>query len=534
MSGPAGQEVRLVYGEKLMEDGAVDRHLNGLTWGGSFQEDAYTLKGDGVEEWEPRFVYHGFRYVEVRGFPGKPSLDALEGRFVHTSFADAGEFTSSSELTNAIQQATRASYKGNFLGFPADCPTRENMGWLGDAHLPTEAGRWNFDNAAGYKKWLQDIRDAQAPDGSLKTVIPSGGYGAEEPDWNVAVIIIPWQVYLYTADKSILADNYEAMKKWMGFLVKENPDYISKHGVGDWVSPFRKTAFAVTSTCYFYSGALQLAQIADVLGHPDDAKSYRQLADKVRVAFNKAFVKPDGLVDNGTQTAQAMALYHGLISPEQKAAVFDKLVKEIHSVNDTQDVGYHGAKVLWRVLSDNGRQDLAWKLATNTSMPSYGFWVSEGFTTLNEMWQGNRKGGGGGSNNHIAFGDISAWYYQYLAGINAVWSQPGFKEIVIRPMPVAALGSVSAWHDSPYGRVTSKWQLKGSVKGTLLSMQTAIPVNTTATIHVPSADGVVTINDKPLEKAPGITVVSKGNGEVVLKVGSGDYRFETRWSAPQT
>jgi len=534
LQGPAGQEVRLIYGEKLMDDNTVDRHLNGLTWGGSFQEDAYTLKGEGMEEWEARFAYHGFRYVEVRGFPGKPTLDSLEGRFVHTSFPNAGEFTSSSELTNAIQDSVRASYEGNFIGFPTDCPTREKKGWLGDAHLPTEAGLWNFDNAAGYIKWLRDIRDAQEPNGKLKTVIPSGGYGAEEPDWNVAVIIIPWDVYLYTGDKTILADNYEAMKKWMGYLERENPDYLSKHGVGDWVSPFKRTSFTVTSTCYFYSGALQLAQIAELLGHPDDVTYYRALAGKVRDAFNKAFLKPDGIIDNGTQTAQAMALYHGLVPDDQKTAVFDKLVQEIHSVNDTQDVGYHGAKALWRVLSDYGRQDLAWKLATNTSMPSYGYWVSEGFTTLNEMWQGNRKGGGGGSNNHIAFGDISAWYYQYLAGINPIWSEPGFKEIIIKPMPVAGLGSVSAWHDSPYGRIGSKWEIMGSVKGTLLSMETDIPVNTTATIHIPSADGVVTAGGKPLEKIPGLTIVSKDKNEVVVKVGSGHYRFETRWSAAQS
>ncbi len=534
VKGEAGHQVELVYGEKIMEDDTVDRHLNGLTWGGSFQSDSYTLKGKGLEEWEPRFAYHGFRYVEVRGFPGKPQLDALKARFVHTSFPSAGEFTSSSKLINDIQAAVRASYKGNFLGFPADCPTREKKGWLGDAHLPSEAAMWNFDNAAGYIKWLRDIRDAQAPEGKLKTVVPSASYGAEEPDWNVAVIIIPWNVYLYTGDRTILADNYEAMKRWMAYLVKENPDYISKHGVGDWVSPFKNTSYAVTSTCYFYSGAQQLAQIADLLGKPEDARSYRELADKVRQAFNQAFVKPDGTVDNGTQTAQAMALYHNLISPGQKAAVFEKLVQEIHRVSDTQDVGYHGAKVLWRVLSENGRQDLAWKLATNTSMPSYGFWISEGFTTLNELWQGDRTGGRGGSNNHIAFGDISAWYYQYLAGLSPVWSEPGFKETIIRPMPVAGLGSVAASHDSPYGPISSAWKLRGTPKGMVLTLEVGIPVNTSAVVHVPSADGAVKVNGKPLEKIPGLSVVSKNKNEVVLKVGSGQYRFETLWSAPQS
>ncbi len=551
VQGPTGQEVRLIYGEKLMEDNTVDRHLNGLTWGGSFQEDAYVLKGQGLEEWEPRFVYHGFRYVEVRGFPGKPTLDTLEGRFVHTSFPNAGEFSSSNSLINSVQDATRRGYKGNFVGFPLDCPTREKKGWLGDAHLPVEAGMWNFDNTAGYMNWLRDIRGNQDASGKLKQVAPTGGWGVDDPDWTVAIIVIPWSVYLYSADQTILADNYEMMKRWIAYQEKENPDHILKYGCGDWVVPFKRTSHVVSSTCYYYSGVLKLAQIADVLGHPDDAKYYRALADKIRAAFNTLFVKPDGTIDNRafagrtkgpggaeadpvTQTAQAMALYHGLISPEQQPAVFGKLVELIHNANDTQDVGYLGAKALWRVLSDHGRQDLAWKLATNTSMPSYGFWVSEGFSTLNEMWQGDRTGGRGGSNNHIAFGDISAWYYQYLAGLNPVWGEPGFKETVIRPMPVAALGSVSAWHNSPYGPISSSWTLKGSPKGTVFELETGIPVNTTAVVHVPTASGEVTVNGKPLEKIPGLSVVSKNKNEIVVKVGSGQYRFETLWSAPQS
>ena len=550
VKGPAGQEVRLIYGEKIMEDETVDRHLNGLTWSGSFQEDAYTLKGGGVEEWEPRFAYHGFRYVEVRGFPGTPTLDALEGRFVHTAFPTAGELTSSSGLLNAVQAATRASYQGNFHGFPTDCPTREKKGWTGDAHLPTEAGLWNFDNAAGYTKWMRDIREIQAEDGRLNTIVPAPGRGAEAPDWSAAVVIIPWSVYLYTGDKAILADNYDAMKRWLAYHEKENPDHLLKRGVGDWLSPFRRTPYALTSTCYYYSTTRQLAQIADVLGHSEDAAKFRALAEKIGAAFNAAFVKPDGTIDNLarpdlllgvggnaefslTQTAQAVALFHGLIAPELEPAVFGKLVEVLAAANDTQDVGYLGAKALWRVLSDHGRQDLAWKLATNTSMPSYGFWMGEGFTTLNEIWQGDRKGGGGGSNNHIAFGDISAWYFQYLAGINPVWSAPGFKESVIKPMPVAALGAVSASHDSPYGRIASNWEVKGSREGTRFNLEVTIPVNTTSTVHIPSADGNVKVNGKPLEKIPGLTVVSKQPGEVTVKVGSGTYRFETKWAGSE-
>ncbi len=550
VQGPAGQEVRLIYGEKLMDDNTVDRHLNGLTWGGSFQEDAYILKGKGLEEWEARFTYHGFRYVEVRGFPGEPTLDSLDGLFVYTSFPDAGEFTSSSSLINSIQDAARRSYKGNFLGFPADCPTREKKGWTGDAHLVSEQAMLNFDNTAGYKKWMRDIRSNQDANGKLKQVAPTGGWGVDDPDWTIAMIIIPWDVYLYSGDKTILSDNYETMKRWVGAQEKENPDCILKYGCGDWVVPFKRTSHAVSSTCYFHSGVLKLAQMADVLGKPEDAKYYRELADQVRAAFNKTFVKPDGTIDNRayppytkgpggleadpvTQTAQALALYHGMIPPEQTSAVFGKLVELIHNANDMQDVGYLGAKALWRVLSDNGRQDLAWKIASNTSMPSYGFWINEGFNTLNEMWQGTKKGGGGASNNHPAFGDISAWFYQYLAGINADPQQPGFKHIIIRPMPVAALGSVSAWHNSPYGRISSRWEIKGSAKGTVFTLETGIPVNTTATIHIPSADGAVTMNGKPLDKIPGLSVVSKDKNEVVVKAGSGSYRFETLWSENQ-
>lgn len=520
VNGPKGTQISLIYSEKVKDNGLMDRILAGLTFSGSWQQDEYVLKGDGPEEWEAQFAYHGFRYVEVHGFPGKPTLDSLDGRVVHTDFEKAGEFECSDPLINAIQQSTLWSYRSNFQGFPTDCPTREKKGWLGDAHLPTEQAMWNFDNAEGYANWLRSFRDVQGDDGHLKAIIPTGVWGGEELDWNVAVILIPWTVYTYTGDTRILADNYDAMKRWFEYYQVKQPGNIVPNGVGDWVPPFTQTPHEVTSTCYYYTGAKLLGSIAALLGKPEEAAHFTKAAEAIRDAFDKKFLQPDGTVANGSQSSQVCALWHGLIPPDKKQAVLRKLLEKIHAADDHHDTGYLGAKAIYRELSDDGYVDLAYKMTTQKTMPGYGYWISEGFTTLNEMWPGGKKAGRGGSNNHIAFGDISAWFYQYLAGINTDPEKPEFKHIIFRPRPVGELTWVKAWHESPYGIVGSSWRRTGDK----FEYDVTIPVNTTATVWVPSTGSSLQLDGKPYDK------VASKEGCLMAELGSGTYHFTSAWA----
>ena len=474
--GPAGTEIRLRFGEQLRE-GRIDRELGGLIWSGWFQQDRYVLRGnDAIEEWEPRFTYHGFRYVEVEGWPGTPELASVEARFVHTDFPSAGSFECSDPLLNAIHAAVRRSYRGNFHGFPTDCPTREKKGWTGDAHLACGQAMFNFDNAAGYRKWMGDFIDVQDKDGRLKNVCPTAGWGGEASDWNVAAVVIPWTVYEFTGDRTIVAASYPMMKKWVDFHARQAPDFIIKDGVSDWSPAKTRTPKEITSTCFYHAAVERLARMADMLGKTADAAAYRTLAASVREAFVREFVKPDGTVGEGSQSAQACALHFGLLPEHLRKPAADTLSAAVTAANDHVDVGILGSKALFRVLSDHGHHEQALRVVQQKTAPGYGWMIEKGCTTLTEDWWG------GGSLNHIMFGDIGAWFYEYLAGIRPDPDKPGFEHFFLQPMPAGDLAWAKAEHRSPSGLIRAAWERKPDGRFTA---RFTVPQGSTATIVLP-------------------------------------------------
>lgn len=473
--GPAGHEVRLRFGE-LVRDGRIDRELGGLIWSGWFQQDRYTLKGDGLERWEPRFTYHGFRYVEVEGWPGTPTLDAVEARFVHTDFPTAGSFECSDPLLNAIHAAVRRSYRGNYHGFPTDCPTREKKGWTGDAHLACSQAMFNFDNSAGYRKWMGDFIDVQDGEGRLKNVCPTAGWGGEASDWNVAAVLIPWTVQEFTGDRRIVAAAYPMMKKWVEYHARHAAEFIITDGVSDWSPAKTRTAKEITSTCYYHAAVERLARMADLLGKGDDAEAYRALARSVREAFWKRFVAPDGTVGEGSQSAQACALHFGLLPESLRPAAAEKLSAAVTAADDHVDVGILGAKALFRALSDHGHHEQALRVVMQKTAPGYGWMIERRCTTLTEDWWG------GGSNNHVMFGDISAWFYEYLAGIRPDPDHPGFEHFYFTPMPAGDLAWVKAEHRSPLGPIRVSWERTADGS---LRCDCAVPKDATATVLLP-------------------------------------------------
>ncbi|NLX71030.1 MAG: family 78 glycoside hydrolase catalytic domain [Clostridiales bacterium] len=526
VSGPPGTAITLKYAEKLKDDGDIDTsNIEGAVKSGEFQTDKYILKGGEMEIWEPRFTYHGFQYIQVTGFPGKPTLDSVRGRVVHTDFETRGGFECSNELLNSIQHAARWATLSNYMGIPTDCPHREKNGWTGDAQLSAEQVLINFDPMTAYEKWMLDFKDVQRKSGQLPGIVPTGGWGynwGSGPAWDSAIILIPWYIYLYCGDKTILEDMYPNMKKYVDFMSTMATDDILEFGLGDWCPPTggpadHKCPVKVTSTAYYYVNAVILAKIANIIGEKGDAEKYAQLAERIRNAFRREFFNPDtGQVISDSQTSLSCALYQGLVDDDEKDKVLALLVEQVEKTDRHIDCGILGAKYIMNVLTDLGRVDLAYDMATQITFPGWGYWIAQGATTLWETWLGDA------SRNHHMFSDISAWFYKGLAGINPDPEAPGFKNIVFKPNPVGDLKWVSAWHESMYGRISCSW----AVEEDRFVLEVSIPPNSTSTVYIPASDpDSIKENGQPLANHRYIQIKEYRNGRGILLLASGEYRF---------
>ncbi len=476
--------VKIKYAERLAKDGNIDmkpidahyRHhipfMAGLGPDKEFQVDRF--QGNGV--YEPKFMYHGFQYVEITGLTKKPTTDTVTCCAVNNDFKSAGKFECSNELFNKIQKATLWSYRGNFVnGVPTDCPHREKNGWTGDAQLAVEQAQYNWENTACYEKWIHDLLDEQRPDGNLPGIVPTSGWGYQwgnGPAWDSALCIIPWTLYQYKGDKRILEESYDGMKKYVDYLTsRAKEDGLVYHGLSDWCPANTKTEAVVTSSVYYALDVYILIETAELLGKTDDLEKYAELFGKIESAYAKAFYMGDGVVANGSQTSQSFPLYYNMflakLDEANRQQVFQKLVEAVEKVDNHLDVGILGAKSLFHTLSRYGRTDLAMKILNQKTAPSYGHWFERGATTLWEDW------GDGASRNHIMFGDISTWFYQTLGGIEC---RSAFKEIKFKPEYPNGIDWVKAEHDSPYGMVKTDWKRNGKK----ITLNVSVPVNTKA------------------------------------------------------
>ncbi len=480
VSGPAGTRVQLRYSERLDPDGMINQRRNRrYMYQGPFQTDAYILKGQGTETWEPRFTYHGFRYVEVTGWPGTLRPDQIEGRFVYTAFDTIGHFACSNHLLNTITTLTDRAYRSNYVGYPTDCPQREKNGWTGDAHLATEQALFNYANVNAYDKWLYDLLDARTEAGDLPGIVPTGGWGYSKdngPGWGSAAVLIPWYLYQYTGDAQILSDHFPLMRGYVDFLHTTFPDHIIDMGRGDWVFLNTRTPGPVTSTALCYADTCVVAKAAEMLGLTEEARHYRDLSKATKQAYNRRFYQGNGVYTPGGQTSQALSLFYDLVPESEKQATLAQLVKAVHRAKDHIDCGILGAKALFHVLSDNGHHDLAYAIATQPDFPGYGDWIAQGATTLWEDWPDKE-----GSLNHIMFGDIVTWFYRSLAGIQVDPEEPGFRHVIFRPRPAADLTFARAETQSPFGKIKAHWHREGDQ----FTYTVLVPPNTRATVHMP-------------------------------------------------
>ncbi|MBN1560215.1 family 78 glycoside hydrolase catalytic domain [candidate division KSB1 bacterium] len=517
-SGASGQEITMIYAEKV-RDGRVDQsNIDGLVASAPFQTDKFILKGEGLERWRPRFTYHGFQYVEILGYPGELRAENLTAFAISTAFAQHGDFSCSNELINQIQHNARWSYRNNFVGYPTDCPQREKNGWTGDAQLAAETGLFIFASQTAYKKWLQDIADEQRSSGEIAAIIPTAGWGyywGNGPAWDSAFILIPYYLYLYTGDLSVIAAHYEQMKRYVDFLGEKSDDGIVSWGLGDWCPEKTDTPAEITSTAYYYVDATLLSFFARALGRPDDSERYAALAADIRSAFVRKYVDlQKGAVGNSSQTALSCALYQGLVQAGDAEKVLGNLLAAIRMNAGKLDFGILGAKYTLNALSQAGRADVAYQLINHQAYPGWGHWISRGATTLWEDWQGVS------SLNHIMFGDVSAWFFKNIAGIQPDPEHPGFKHFYLRPFFPGDMQWAAARIESPYGPLRSEW--RRDENGVQLDLH--VPVNCQATLELAGRRQTDVSFDDP----DGIVLQGDHDGKATYRLPSGSFRVRVR------
>ncbi len=506
LRGPRGATVRIRYAEVLNPDGTL--YTTNLR--SARATDYYTLKGapEG-ETWEPRFTFHGFRYVELSGPIEPPDRDAVTGVVLHSAFEPTGSFECSEPLLNQLQHNITWGWKGNAVDVPTDCPQRdERLGWTGDAQVFCATSAYNTDALAFWEKWLRDLEDGQSVAGSIPAVapdtdaitVPDGG-----PAWSDAAVIVPWTLYVCYGDVRPLERSYGMMTRYVDYLRASSPDLIRCNpthtqwgGFGDWLAldgsgtNFGGTPKDLIGTALFAYSARLLARIAAILGKDADAARYGALADAVRQAFCNRFVTPDGYLTGGTQTSYVLALHFDLLPEAVRPTAFDWLVRDIRARGNHLSTGFVGTSYLPYVLLRYGRLDVAYDLLMQTTWPCWLYAVTQGATTIWERWDGWTHDRGFqtpemNSFNHYAYGAIGAWMYQVIAGIAPDPERPGYQHIIMRPQPGAGLTRAHGRLNSPYGLIESDWRITAADGARTFHWRIVVPPNATATVYLPGA-----------------------------------------------
>ncbi len=540
VQGRRGEKVKLRFAESLQANGEL--YVANLR--DAKVTDVYTLKGAGVESWQPSFVYHGFRYVEITGFPGIPGADAFEGKLVYDDLLNAGELTTSNETMNRIHRNAWWGIASNYKGMPVDCPQRnERQPWLGDRATGALGESFLFDNAALYAKWLNDIQQSQTPEGAIPDVAPAfWNYYSDNVTWPGVYILVADMLYRQYGDKQSIIKHYPSMKKWMGYMQQKYlKDFIlTKDKYGDWCVPpeslelikskdsTRTTRGDLIATAYYYKLLQHLQQFASLAGKERDITEYAALAGRIKEAFNNRFYNvKTKYYDNNTVTANLLPLYFGIAPDSAREAVFNNIYNKIKIENHMHiSTGVIGTQWLMRGLSEFGRSDIAYTLASNTSYPSWGYMVANGATSIWELWNGNTANPQMNSQNHVMLlGDLLTWYYEQVAGIRSDDSTVAFKKIIMKPETIDKLDSVNAWHSSPYGRISSSW--KWSNARSRFNWYVGVPANSTALVYIP-ADTISDIREsgKPVSQSEDIRFLYRAGKYQVLEIGSGEYHFE--------
>ena len=534
VKGRRGTRVRLRHAERLNPDGTVYttnlRHARA--------QDTYICKGGGVEVWEPRFTFHGFQYVEVTGYPGKPHLESLTGIELTSATPVAGNFKCSNGMLNKLYRNICQTQRANFIDVPTDCPQRdERLGWTGDAQIYVRTACMNSDVQAFFTKWLVDLEDAQQANGQfpcvapLKVARPDGG-----PAWAEAGVVCPWTIYDVYGDRRVLEKHYDSMARFIDFCEKRSPGFLPPKKYfchGDWLSLVSETPKDVIYTAYFALSARLMANAAEVLGKKRDAARYAKLYGNIKAAFNRAYVDADGRIRGNTQCVYVLALSNDLVDGDNRERAARYLVEDIEQRGWRLSTGFIGTKDLMLVLSKIGRTDVAYRLLLSDAFPSWGFSIKHGATSIWERWDGWTPEEGFqnpemNSFAHYAFGAVAQWMFENVGGIRS--DGAGFRQIIIRPLlPTGSAAAKLRWAESTYkagtGEIVSRW--RRAKDG--LHMTVKIPPNTSAEIRVPAGTlSDVTEGGRPASKAEGLKFLRQEDDAVVFSAVSGVYEFKCR------
>ncbi len=528
--GKAGQKITIRHGERLDPDGTI--HTANLRTAAA--TDEYICKGKGTEVWSPRLTFHGFQYVEVTGLTEKPNDETIVGMALGSETTIAGEFACSDPMLNQLHNNVYWTQRANFIDIPTDCPQRdERLGWTGDAQVYIRTATLNTDVQAFFAKWLVDLEDGQRADGQFPKVAPVKVTDADGgPAWADAGVICPWTIYEVYGDKRVLERHYPSMQKFIEFCGKRStPELLPPakyHCYGDWVSIKTETPKEVIYTAYFAYSTRLLARAAEALGKTEDAVKYNALFEKIKAAFNTAYVAADGRIRGDTQCSYVLALAFELVDGEAAKRAAEHLVADIAKHDWRLTTGFVGTKDLMLVLAKIGRNDVAYRLVHNETFPSWGFSIKNGATSIWERWDGwtpevGFEKSGMNSFAHYSFGAVYGWMAENIGGIRNAGL--AYDRILIAPEPGGKLTSARVAYDSIRGTIRSEW--KKSAAGFTLNV--LIPANTTGIVSLPAASADdITEGGSPLVDARGLKFLKMEGGRAQIAVSSGNFSFAVK------
>ena len=521
VNGQAGDEVTMIFAEMLKDDGSAYT----INLRSARAVDTYVLKGGGEEVWEPRFTFHGFRYVQVTGLKEKPTADTITGIVLYSDSPESSSFECSNPMVNKIQENIVWGQRSNYLEVPTDCPQRdERLGWTGDTQVFIRTGCYNQDVSEFFTKWMVDLMDTQNRQGLFGNQAPVfHGHGAAA--WACAGIICPWTIYKVYGDTRMIETHYDAMVRYMDACGKDGLGGRKVHTWGDWLAPGGRPPTEFISAAYHAYTTSLMAEMAVALGKIDDATKYNKQFQDIRAHFQKTFVKADGKIGRELQTAYCMALSFDLLTAAQRKQAEAHLIERIKADNYHLTSGFLGIPILLPTLTDMGRSDIAYRMIQNTTYPSWGYSIEQGATTIWERWNSYSKDRGFGdvkmnSFNHYSLGACGEWMFRSMLGIET--DGAGFKKITMKPELGEGITWAKGHYDSIQGRIGSDWKIENKT----FHWNITVPANTTATVYVPTKDAAaVTESGKPANKADGLKFLRMEKDRAVYQVSAGSYGF---------
>lgn len=537
LNGKSGDTVTISHAEVLDKEGNFyTENLRAAKAQGN-----YILKGGGKETFAPHFTWYGFRYIKVEGVSGELNPEDFTAVTLYSAMPQTGHFSSSDSMINQLQHNIEWGLRGNFLDVPTDCPQRdERLGWTGDAQVFSRTASFIRNVNSFFDKWMKDVAADQFKDGRISHVVPNvmGPDAGGSSGWADVATIVPWNMYLAYGDRQILENQYPSMKGWVDYIKGVSKDNLWNTGFnfGDWlfysVDNDNDGRSAVTdkyliAQCFYGHSTQLLINAAKVLGKTEDVQSYTQLLEKIKTAFVREYMTPSGRLVSSTQTAYVLALNFDMLPENRRVQAADRLVKNIESYDNHITTGFLGTPYIAEVLTRFGHSDVAYKLLLQKTYPSWLYPVKMGATTIWERWDGKKPDStfqtpGMNSFNHYAYGAIGDWMYRKMVGLDTYEDGVGYKHIKIKPHIGGDFTSAEASQITYYGKVANSWKINGDK----LTMKVEIPVNTYATVFVPTnAASSVQCNGKDLKSIDGLKVDGEEAGYLKVEVGSGVYEF---------